>query len=268
MARAGVHKVDHAKTLAQIIGVSVPQAYKKLNGTSDMTLSQIDSFNRAYGVRALSAAAALSDSNGSNITTTSINDAIFVAGNERVSCSLSIGAHVRDGYAKRFAAYRIEGTWFIDQMEACPAHSTLYEITHLAINLEMNQAHVRRIAVVDDERGTADNLRDYVIANGNKATAFYDLSSARAVIEKNPFDGYFLDWRLADGTAERLIKYIRTKQPSVPIIVSTAGGADGEVDRPLLDQISEHYNVSCHRKPMKMKILISIMANAFAQMNY
>lgn len=267
MSREGVRKLDQAKTLASIIEVSLPQAYKKLDGTSDMTLSQIDSFNRAYGVQLLSTTLADLDDRKEAGLTSVINEAFFVVGNSRVSCSLSLGVSTRDGYAKRFAAYRLAGTWLVDEISACPAESTLYEIERLEINLETSQPAIRRIAVVDDERGTADNLRDYLLANGNQATAFYDLSSARAAIEEHPFDGYFLDWRLADGTAEKLLRFIRASQPAAPIIVSTAGGADGEDNRAVLDDIEQQYNVACHRKPMKMKLLISIMDSEFAKRN-
>lgn len=265
MSSSGIHKPDQAKTLAHIIGVSVPQAYKKLNGRSDMTLPQIDAFNRAYGVRILSTVAHPGASLLTEKSSARIADALFLVGKSEVSCSITVGPNLRDGYSKRYAGYRLEGTWYVNELAACPAHIALYELERLIINLDATEPRVTTIAVVDDERGTADNLRDYLVAKGYRAYAFYDLSSARSAIELRQFDGYFLDWKLAQGTSEALIKHIRTIQPTAPIIVSTAGGADGQESQAILAGLVTQYGVSCHRKPMSMKLLTSLMADAIQE---
>lgn len=266
MSRAGIRKVEHAKTLSSIIGVSVPQAYKKLNGGSDMTLPQIDAFNRAFEVQVLSTSV-ISPDHPLDKSTSVIKGAYFIVGPGRmdVSCTIVVGVQLRSDYANRFAAFRSEGTWFVDEVAACPGNAALYEIEKLTINLENTLPRSAHIAVVDDERGTADNLRDFLTAKGYVAEAFYDLNSARAAIDLNRFDGYFLDWRLGDGTSESLIKFIRSIQPLAPIVVSTAGGADGGENRAVLDALVVQYNVSCHRKPTPMKLLTSIMASSLGE---
>ena len=267
MSNADVHRSVHAKKLAGVIGVSVPQAYKKLNGRSDMTLPQIDAFNKAFGVHILSTVAQPRDDDSIQNEATRIADALFLVGKREVSCSITLGPSVREGYQQRYAGYRLNSVWYVNEVTVCPADTALYEIERLVINLDSGEPRPTSIAVVDDERGTADNLRHYLAAKGYKAFAFYDMSSARSAIELTHFDGYFLDWRLAQGTSEKLIKHIRTIQPTAPIIVSTAGGADGQDGQAILASLVSQYNVSCQRKPMTMKLLTSLMADALKERN-
>ena len=250
MGARGIRKPDYAKTLSLVLGISVPQAYKKLNGNVAMTLAQVEAFNAYYGIQTLTEGApALTE-----------QEAIFLAGQIELPCVVELGSRgLKDEYSQRYAAFNSDGIWYINEVAKCPPHTELREVENITLK------QTRSIVVLDDDRGTADNHRDFLVAKGYKAFAFYDSASAKTAIETTRFDGYFLDWRLADGTSESLIEFIRERQPVVPVVVSTASGADGQEHQSVLTNLAIRYRVACYKKPMSLKNLTSIMAEAIAK---
>lgn len=250
MGARGIRKSEYAKTLSLVLGISVPQAYKKLNGNTVMTLAQVEAFSAHFGIQILMDEA----------PSRAEQDAIFVAGQIELPCVIALGSRgLKDEYSKRYAAFHANGIWYVSEVAACPPDTELREVESITLK------QARTIAVLDDDRGTADNHRDFLAAKGYKAFAFYDSASAIKAIMVSRFDGYFLDWRLADETSENLIKFIREIQPVVPIVVSTASGAEGLEHQTVLDILAHRYRIACHAKPMSMKLLTSIMAEALAK---
>lgn len=250
MASRGIRKSEYAKELSLALGISVPTAYKKLNGNTAMTLSQMECFGAHFGVQILMEEA----------PSQTEQEAIFKAGKTELPCIVELGAlGLKDEYSKRYAAFSANGTWYVSEVANCPLGADLREVQNITLR------QTRSIAVLDDDCGTADNHRDYLTAKGYKALAFYDSASTKAAIKVARFDGYFLDWRLADETSESLIKFIRELQPMVPVIVSTASGADGIEHQTVLAKVSTQYRVECYKKPMSMKALTSIMADAITK---
>lgn len=258
MLAAGVRKQDHAKTLAPIIGTSVPQAYKKLNKRSELALSHVKAFNRFYGVRLISTPLAALQSPAER-KETKVHRAVLRVGGTEVSCTVEVGLQgLGEHYAKKYAAYRASGAWFVEAIGDCPVEGR-YQIEKLNITLGTVEP---KILVLDDEKPFTDLFCDYLAKKGFSAAGFYELNAAKAAIRRFRFDGFFLDWRLGDETSEKLIESIRGLQPEAPIIVSTAGDDDVPERRAIFDALAARYRVQCHIKPTPMKLLTSLMAEA------
>ena len=117
--------------------------------------------------------------------------------------------------------------------------------------LLINMQNERRILIVEDEQKIADTLKLGLTENGYQIETAYSGSIAWKIIQSNPFDMVLLDINLPGINGFELCKYIRSRQPNIPIIMLTALGS-------LNDKI-EGYDVGADDyviKPFEFKELL------------
>lgn len=83
-----------------------------------------------------------------------------------------------------------------------------------------------RVFIVEDDPGIVSFLSKGLAAEGYGATVAPDVSDAvaRLVSDPEPFDVVLLDLGLPDGAGEDVLKAVRSKEPSPPVIILTARG--------------------------------------------
>ena len=83
-----------------------------------------------------------------------------------------------------------------------------------------------RIFIVEDDPGIVSFLTKGLAAEGYGATVAPDVSGAvaRLVNDPEPFDVVLLDLGLPDGAGEGVLKAVRSREPSPPVIILTARG--------------------------------------------
>ena len=79
-----------------------------------------------------------------------------------------------------------------------------------------------KVLIVEDTVELARALRDFFALGGHSADIAGDLSSAQDYLSVSHFDMVLLDIMLPDGDGRGLLKSIRKKDDSIPIIVMTA----------------------------------------------
>lgn len=79
-----------------------------------------------------------------------------------------------------------------------------------------------KVLIVEDTVELARALRDFFALGGHSADIAGDLSSAQDYLSVSHFDMVLLDIMLPDGDGRGLLKSIRKRDDSVPIIVMTA----------------------------------------------
>jgi len=79
-----------------------------------------------------------------------------------------------------------------------------------------------KVLIVEDTVELARALRDFFTLGGHSADIAGDLSSAQDYLSVSHFDMVLLDIMLPDGDGRGLLKSIRKRDDSIPIIVMTA----------------------------------------------
>jgi len=79
-----------------------------------------------------------------------------------------------------------------------------------------------KVLIVEDTVELARALRDFFALSGHSADIAGDLSSAQDYLSVSHFDMILLDIMLPDGDGRGLLKSIRKRDDSIPIIVMTA----------------------------------------------
>ncbi|WP_230181418.1 helix-turn-helix domain-containing protein [Aquabacterium sp. CECT 9606] len=113
------------------------------------------------------------------------------------------------------------------------------------------------VAVLDDDVSVASAVRDALNAGGFTAKAFS--SEAELAPELDDFDVYIIDFLLGPGkeTASALVKGIRAKKPSAPILLLT--GQARETLRAEIANLVSTFDVEIHEKPAQLMILESVI---------
>ena len=263
MLRKGIPKRSQSKKLKEILNLSLSQAHRKMNGTSNWELSQIrqvadffgepfDSFGSLFSAEARQANEPLSAG-------------LLVIESRELPCKVQIGALLHTTKNVEFVARHSDnGVWVIT--EACKAttNDTYYKVKKL--ELVFKQIRKLSVAVLDDYEASADSLSDYLNATGFHADTFYDidtLSQAVAEGRQEQFDAFVIDWWVGGKTAESLIQLIRAKEdPTVPILLLTGEMVTGRASESDVARMIVEYNVSLYEKPTRLPIIAANLSKA------
>ncbi|RAN48440.1 hypothetical protein RB25_11710 [Herbaspirillum rubrisubalbicans] len=148
-------------------------------------------------------------------------------------------------------------------MEAAraPIDIQLFKVTKLEITVRQSKSF--SIAILDDDKDSADNLRDYLTEFGFNATAFYELGAAEKAVREQRFDGYIIDWYLRGETAETLIHQIRQLDHSeTPVFLLTGALTNGLANESEVARVILNYNVMCQQKPTRLPIIAAELTKA------
>lgn len=78
------------------------------------------------------------------------------------------------------------------------------------------------ILIVDDDTYICNILGKYLEQQGFVAQTAFSGSSAKNLIEKEDFDLVLCDFRLPDYDGLNILRFVKSKKPSVPVIIMTA----------------------------------------------
>jgi two-component system, NtrC family, response regulator HydG len=78
------------------------------------------------------------------------------------------------------------------------------------------------VLIVDDDTYICNILKKYLEQNGFFTETAFSGNSAKTVIEKNDFDLVLCDYRLPDYDGLAILRHIKSKKASTPVIIMTA----------------------------------------------
>ena len=254
MHRKQVSERQQSKKLGEILNLSYSQAHRKLNTDADWTIAQLqvvaEYFGESLALMGLGEVTAGSD--GQPAGTRVHGLFVVVAGQHEYPCVLWVGEQLHTARRVDFVAYQNRAEWRVVETLQCPDNVVRYKINKLEIVLK--QLQVPTVAIVDDEKGFADNMRDFLNESGFKATAFYNATSLERILQEGTtFDGYIIDWILGQRTAEGLIKQIRfSPSQAAPIFLLTGEVSTGRADQDELARLIIQLDVQIREKPVRL----------------
>jgi CheY-like chemotaxis protein len=227
LARHDLPRGQQASKLAEILGLSLSQAYKKLAGVSQWTKEQLQSVATYYGVQL----SELTDVSIAVADTTETRSggkryaALMEVGGEQIECVIQLGKQLKLARDTEFVAFKHkeDGIWRVVRPRSAP-FDNVFLISSLKIAL--SEPKVYSIAMLDDDRETTDGFCERLRDLDLHASPFYDIESLENSLTSRKFDAFILDYFIGQTTTVELIRKIRARSATVPIVLLTGKSAE------------------------------------------
>jgi CheY-like chemotaxis protein len=263
MTRHGVASRHQATLVAQICAISISQARRKLRGAVWL-FNEVMAVCRHFG-ESLDAVFTSEGILGHPADPTPLPPtypATLLIDEHRVDGNIQLGAihtarpQAPDGPTLVAAHLPFDG-WLV----ASPARMARdaipgphYAVLHLQVHAPQAQNRAR-IAVLDDDAGTADALTDWFNELGYQAQTFTNPEQLLATALK-AHDAYVIDLILGQGqTSQSVVEQIRLAQPHAPIVLLTGQLRDGTASEATLSTILRTQGVTFFEKPVRPAVL-------------
>lgn len=251
MRRGGILSTKQLQELATVLDLSVTDAKKVMERHDDdaWKVSELRKLAGHFGVSI------------NDITTRAnedydIEEVILEFAGRRLSCVGWIGSIALSAAGHDFVAIKRQDGWQVYEGSLAPKSDRYYQVHKLEIAPARPPSPT--VAIVDDSRICADNVRDYLRAVGYTATSFYEPEDFMEALGQQTFDVYLLDWFLGSGTAKPLIEAIRESiAPRAPIMLVTGAMEESanSSHEPDLAAIVAKFDVVMLSKPIASRLI-------------
>lgn len=248
-----VPTVRHATAIGDVLGVSYTAAYRRLNGTVEWELGEVEKIAAHFGETLTSVFAS---DNASDFVA-----AMLVAGPVRVPCQLIPGRAVREPARNSIVALKVGEQWMV--MPATEAGlSPCFEVKQMRVSGDSDRRW--RVAVLDDDPTETASLKQHFTDRGCEVQAFTSMADLVPQMKLRPFDAYVVDWILPEGSAAELVGMIRADDPGCPIAVLTGKMRSDVMIEPAVAEVISTYQVLFFEKPTRLPIISAQLLQALA----
>lgn len=269
LGRHGVPSRHQATEIAHICTISISQARRKLRGAVWL-FDEVQAICQYFGESIDTVLAAGMPPGHLPLATAqarqaSTYPATLLMDAQRLPCDIELGPLCSDEAASSCQGliafhHPLEG-WLVSgqtrlQKEAFSgAH---YAVAQLQWRNQGEQARAR-IAVLDDDAGSAEALTDWFNEVGYEARAYTRSEDLLAQPLQN-HDAFVVDLILAGGqTSQALVERIRREQPHAPIVLLTGQLRGGAASESTLATILRTQGVTFFEKPVRPAMLTAVI---------
>jgi hypothetical protein len=246
LTRLGYPASKHVAVVCALTGLSKPQAGRRVNGKSQWSIDDFAAFCTKLGVDFVEALEVANEQQ--------LLEATLKIGPSSLPCRIRISSGSVLG--SEYYATNIDGGWVVLRGQPTADSSA---VTRLVIDLK-ESASMPVIAVFDDSTEACDSMCDILQMHGFQGRPYYEFESliqdVRAGAE---FDGFVLDWLVADGHVGKELELLSRQFPSVPIVVLTGmdpGAGNGTSD---LASVVSRTGAIYFSKPAVTSILVAAL---------
>ncbi|KQP37187.1 hypothetical protein ASF44_15915 [Pseudorhodoferax sp. Leaf274] len=257
----GLPRHKHASQLAVILGLSRSGAFRKFQDAS-FSASDLQTLAQHFQVD-ISALLSAEPALAAPRIDGEVHDARVLIGILALSCKATLGAPLQSGEHCELVATQQGTEWLVQPFGAETSQGPRRRVLQLVVT--PSQRALPRIAVLEDSRDLAANMKDAFEASGYRVELFGSAAELAERASAAPFDGYLMDWWLNGQTANQVLQSIRRAQPSVPMILTTgaiAAGYAGEAD---IVQVATALRIPVIEKPFRLALVISQLRQLLEQ---
>ncbi len=256
LQRHGIPRHRQAPLLAEILGVPYRQAHRKLGGQVSWSLEEQQTVARRFGETLADMVDAVAASDAEAAT--------LVVDDLRLPCRFWRGAALAAAPAEGLVAVHQPAGWTVASARRAPA-GDLFAVRKLALSLGAAQdAPRRKLAVLDDQSGLAENLASQLRRAGFDVVPYVTLDALQAEFRPQRFDGYVLDWLIGQQDVSALIAAIRAHDAACPIAVLTGQLARGTVDEDVMARVVSAYKqLFVFEKPERVPLIVATLNRTF-----
>lgn len=251
--RAALPRHRHSAHIAGLLKLSYHQAHRRMTGIAPWSLEELQAVASHHGET-------LVDLFGEQ-KSADYETAVLIAGPLRVTCRLWPGQPLAQHRPGDLIALKGGSEWVVMVAGETP---TPQACTVRRLIIEPKPDRPRRFAILDDDLDIARGLAAGLIELGFEATAFATEAQLDAALQFDSFDGYVIDWVLANGTAEALVAKLRTQSATCPIALLTGKAGSKEVDEKALVAAIEQHGLLFLQKPVTASLAASQFSAGFA----
>jgi len=150
-----------------------------------------------------------------------------------------------------------------DQWTVVPAADAGNRETYEIKRLIFEAAPARRVAVLDDDDDLATSIVRFLREKGLDAISYRTAAHVESALQTTHFDGFILDWMLADGTIRDLLPTIRASNPASPIIILTGQIDTGGAQEREIEATITAYRALLYEKPVRILSLFNALEIGF-----
>jgi len=256
MERHGLPKYRQAPWLADALGLSYSQAYRRMTGASAWSLEDLERVGALFG-ETLAQVVSLDSSSGSV-------PGSFRVGATSVGCRLWLGEIAQNARPDALVAVSTGSGWTA-LLASEAAEAVAYKIERLEA---LPSATIRRvIAVLDDDQDLTNSICAHLEASGYEARPFYKTADLVSSSKAQHYDGFVIDWIVGEASTLKLIAALRAEDSSCPIVVLTAQVTSGVVDEADIAEAVRMHHIEFSEKPLRMSILSATLGRAFVSID-
>lgn len=251
LTRHEIPSNQHVTTIADVLGVAYTLAYRRMNGTVAWELEEVERVAKHYGE---SLATVFAEQGASEEVA-----GMLVAGPVRVPCHLVPGNALRDPTRNSLVAVRLGDQWMVVPATDVGA-SQCFDIVSMRVVGVGDRRW--RIAVLDDDADETNNLAQHFSDRGCEVEAFTRVDDLVPSMRLRPFDGFVIDWMLAEGSAAELVGMIRADDKDCPIAVLTGKIQSDVMIEPAVAEAVSTYKLLFFEKPTRLPIVSAQLLQA------
>jgi ActR/RegA family two-component response regulator len=253
LGRHDVPAMRHVTTIAQILGVGYTLVHRRMNGTVAWELEEIEKVAAHFGE-------SLADVFASE-KAQDYAPAMLVVGGVRVPCQLIPGSAVREPERNSLVAVKLGEQWLVIPASESGVGPS-FEVSRLVVSGHGDRRW--RIAVLDDDFAETASLAQHFSDRGCEVEPFTRVEDLVVHMKLRPFDGYVIDWVLAEGSAAELVGMIRADDHACPIAVLTGKIASDVMIEPAVAEAISTYKLLFFEKPTRLPIISAQLLQALA----
>ena len=251
LSRHDIPTNQHVTTIADVLGVAYTLAYRRMNGTVAWEVEEIETVAKHYGE---SLASVFAEQNLTDEVT-----AMLVAGPVRVPCQLIPGSVLRDPARNSLVAVRLGEQWMVVPVTDAGVGQCFEVVSMRVVGVGDRRW---RIAVLDDDADETTNLAKHFEDRGCEVEAFTRVDELVPSMRLRPFDGFVIDWVLAEGSAAELVGMIRADDRDCPIAVLTGKIPSDVMIEPAVAEAVSTYKLLFFEKPTRLPIISAQLLQA------
>ena len=187
--------------------------------------------------------------------------AMLAAGPVRVPCRLVPGNAVREPARNSLVAVKLGEQWLVVPATEAGV-GQCFEV--VSMRVLGNGDRRWRIAVLDDDAEESTSLAQHFSDRGCDVQAFTRVDDLVPSMKLRPFDGFVIDWILAEGSAAELVGMIRADDRDCPIAVLTGKIQSDLMIEPAVAEAVSTYKLLFFEKPTRLPIISAQLMQAMA----
>jgi ActR/RegA family two-component response regulator len=252
LLQQGHPKQKHTAVLADITGLSQPQANRKLSGASGWEVNELNAVCNALGASLIDVLEAVL---GGEST-----EAVLACGEKELTLDITLDQQLlQPPEDNTLVAARLVGTWSVGTANQLGGHE-LWSIrkASLRVSPALNKP---RCAVVDCNEDVAVSIALALGSSGFRADAFHSTDSLVEALKNRSFDAFVIDWPILPEGDTTLLDSVRLRCPEAVIALLASNRSNNDVAVAKLSAALRAYDAEYIGKPSPIPVIAAVLLN-------
>ncbi|CAN7488308.1 helix-turn-helix domain-containing protein [Variovorax sp. LjRoot130] len=246
--RHGIPKHRQSTFVGEFFNLSRAAAHRRVHSTAAWTIDELQTLAEKFGESLPEMLGGGRAKGGTRAT--------LQVGEVRAPCRVWFADGDELGNAT-FVAVESAGAYKVVPADSVPKSSRTRQIARFEIDQTIGPP--ARIAVLDDDKEVTKTICAVLREKGYEPVGFSAANALIAEIQRSPFDGYILDWKVRGGNALPVVAKIREQAVHGAIALLSGRLRDGSINTAEVAAASSQYNFRVFEKPAQIEFIIAAL---------